>query len=291
MKHTVFAEKMDGIFAEHVIRDVEFTMSIKHMHPEYELYYLIEGDRFYFIENETYLIHTGSLVFIKRNEIHKTGAVQNRTYHNRMLISVAAEVFNPFLHAIGLCSLEQFFSGHRVVTLDTQGQNYVLQMFKEIAKEIQEKKEGYECLVKMKLTELLLYIQRIRKDPRRILTETVSESGKHKKVQEITTYICRHYRDQFSLDDLADNFYISKSYLSRIFKDVTGFTITEYTNIQRIKFAKGILENKRCNITELSSEAGFESITYFERIFKKYTRLSPLEYQKAIHSKQEIKII
>lgn len=282
MKQTVFSAKMPGIVTDHLIRDYEFTMANKHMHPEYELYYLLKGERYYFIENETFHIHAGSLVFIKRNEIHKTGVVQNHSYHDRILVTIAPEILNPFLNAIGLCSLEQFFSGCRVVLLDEQGQIYVLQLFEKLAKEINEKKEGYKYLVKMKITELLLYAQRIRKDPHCLIGNALLESGRHKKVQEITAYICRNYRKQFSLDNLAEYFFISKSYLSRIFKDVTGVTITEYTNIQRIKYAKGLLENKHCNITRLASDAGFDSITYFERIFKKYTGLSPLEYHKSI---------
>ncbi len=280
MKHTLFLEQLNGIQVERVVRDSEFSMPLKHMHPEYEIYFLMEGERYYFIENETYLIHEGTLVFISRNEIHRTGSVLNHSYHDRILISITNEWLNPFLQSLNLWSLDQFFENHKVLSLDKTGRIYIKNLLEAIALEIKAKKEGFECMIMLKMTELLLYTCRNHKDPRRIIDYRLSESGKHKKVQEITAYIRGNYQNAITLKDLSDTFFISKGYISRIFKDVTGFTITEYTNIQKVKYAQELLENSHFNMTQISAKAGFDSITYFEKIFKKYTGLSPMKYRK-----------
>ena len=58
MEQTVFSEKMAGLTIDEVIRDYEFTMQTKHFHDSFELYFLLEGERYYFIDRETY--HGGS---------------------------------------------------------------------------------------------------------------------------------------------------------------------------------------------------------------------------------------
>ncbi len=280
MKHTIFEEQIRGIKVDRVIRDSEFSMPIKHMHPEYEIYFLIEGERYYFIENETYLIHGGTLVFIGRNEIHKTGSVLNQSYHDRMLISVTGEWLNPFLQSFSLWSLDQFFESHKVISLDKAGLTYIKNLFETVALEIKTKKDGFECMIRIKMAELLLYSYRNHKDPRRIIDYRISQSGKHKKVQEITAYIRGNFQNAITLKDISEQFFISKGYISRIFKDVTGFTITEYTNIQKVKYAEELLENSHFNMTRVSAMAGFDNITYFERVFKKCSGLSPMKYRK-----------
>ena len=66
MRQTVFEETTDGITIDRVIRDYEYTMPTKHLHDEYEIYYLLEGKRLYFIGQNTYLIGKGTMVFINR---------------------------------------------------------------------------------------------------------------------------------------------------------------------------------------------------------------------------------
>ena len=68
MKHTIFKERIPGLMVEQVIRDEEFNMDARHMHSEYEIYYLLEGERYYFIESETFLIKSGTILFIEKEK-------------------------------------------------------------------------------------------------------------------------------------------------------------------------------------------------------------------------------
>lgn len=75
-----------------------------------------------------------------------------------------------------------------------------------------------------------------------------------------------------------------KSYICRIFKEVTGYTISEYTNIHRIRKAKRYLEETDMSISQIANALGYESLTYFERTFKTYMTLSPLKYRKTLNT-------
>ena len=78
---------------------------------------------------------------------------------------------------------------------------------------------------------------------------------------------------------------MNKCYLSRIFKEVTGFTVTGYLHARRIQKARTLLVQGSMNISEISEAAGYENLTYFERVFRKHTGMSPLEYRNSAHKK------
>lgn len=280
MKRTLFKDTMDGIYIDRVIRDYEFTMPTKHIHDEYEIYYLLEGERYYFIENQTYLIKQGNLIFVNKGQIHKTG-VAGKSYHDRILIELKDEPFQSFLSSISSLSLSEFFaSNFGVVNLDACGQQFVKSQLFNIAEELHQKQPHYTTMVMMKLCHILIYVTRCCMKNSELPSENLANTAKHNKVSEVASYIMSHAENVKSLDDLSKRFYISKPYLSRIFKEVTGFTVSEYINIHRIQKAQQLLLETDLSITEISALLGYESITYFEKVFSNFTETSPLKYRK-----------
>jgi YesN/AraC family two-component response regulator len=74
---------------------------------------------------------------------------------------------------------------------------------------------------------------------------------------------------------------VSPYYLSRFFKEATGFTFVEYLNSVRIKEAKRLLERSSMKVKLISRKVGFGSVTHFGRVFKLVTGHTPLYYRKA----------
>ena len=91
MERVVFREAIQGLEVEQVVRDFEYSMTTRHFHETYELYFLKEGERYYFIDKETYLVKSGDVVLIKRDQIHKT-SMAGSSYHNRILLQMRSEV-------------------------------------------------------------------------------------------------------------------------------------------------------------------------------------------------------
>ncbi|MGN1140292.1 MAG: helix-turn-helix domain-containing protein, partial [Oliverpabstia sp.] len=82
-----------------------------------------------------------------------------------------------------------------------------------------------------------------------------------------------------TLTKLADICYLNPSYLSRIFKQAYGFNITEYICKKRFERVKELLETTSKKIQEICAEVGYYSVPSFNRIFKKETGMSPIEYR------------
>ena len=105
---------------------------------------------------------------------------------------------------------------------------------------------------------------------------SISES----KVYSVASYIHAHYQDDLSLEGLAQQFGISTSYLSHRFKAVTGFSVTDYVQMTRIRNAQALLINTNIPITEISEPCGFNCFSQFNRVFRKHIGLSPSLYRK-----------
>ncbi|MCI8801551.1 AraC family transcriptional regulator [Acetatifactor muris] len=281
MEQVIFRQRVEGLIeAEQVIRENEFSMANRHFHDTYELYYLLEGERYYFIDKETYLVGAGDVVLVKPNQIHKT-SMAKASYHNRILLQIKGEAFDTFLKSNGFLTLGELYDRNmQIIRLRKRDADMVKTMILQITEEIRERRKEYELMVKVKLLELLVLLARYRKNVLPDRKEQTAQTAKHQKVHEVADYLQTHPDTRECLEELAGRFYISKSYLSRIFKEVTGFGVNEYTNIVRVKKAQNLLIYGDYSVTEISELLGFESITYFERVFKKYTLYTPLRYRR-----------
>lgn len=280
MKQTIFKDRLPGLMVEQVIREGEFSMGSRHMHSEYEIYYLLEGERYYFIEGETIRVKEGALLFIGKEKIHMTGNVSGKMYYNRMLIQLKQEWIQPFFKGLCVIPIEKFFGNYRMLNLDEEGRRLVETIIVTISEEARARRIGYEQMIRAKLSELLLYAIRSSQITPIADVEQIQLSAKYSKVNEVAEYIQNNCQENICLQGLSERFFLSKCYLSRIFREVTSFTVNEYLTVQRIKRGRKLLEMTSYSITQVSEMAGFDSVTYFEKVFKKQMGLTPLQYRK-----------
>ncbi|REE92771.1 two-component system response regulator YesN [Paenibacillus taihuensis] len=83
-----------------------------------------------------------------------------------------------------------------------------------------------------------------------------------------------------SREDIASYVYLNPDYLSRLFKKETKMSISDYLQLQRIEYAKGLLERSEQSVSDIAVAAGYSNLSYFSTIFKKETGCSPSDYRK-----------
>lgn len=105
----------------------------------------------------------------------------------------------------------------------------------------------------------------------------VGEKGYSDVVARAVAYQKEHFEEPISLSAIADGIGVNGSYLSRVFHEETGTTLTDYLNQIRIDHAKRLME-KDVPLKEIVSLCGFRNYNYFLRIFKRYTGRAPKEY-------------
>lgn len=105
------------------------------------------------------------------------------------------------------------------------------------------------------------------------------------KIRDVADYVDTNYREITGLEELCFLFKTNKTTLCKEFRQLKHTTVIDYVNRLKIRDAKQLLREGRLNVTQIAQLAGFSSIHYFSRIFKKYTNLSPGEYARSIKSK------
>ena len=99
-------------------------------------------------------------------------------------------------------------------------------------------------------------------------------------VSRVILYMHDHLTESISVQQLADMVYVSKSFLSRAFKQKTGLSLMEYLNSLRMEAAKAMLVASNLNTEEIAYQTGYHSTKFFYRAFRAYTGMSTREYRK-----------
>ena len=122
--------------------------------------------------------------------------------------------------------------------------------------------------------ELITMLCRLKKDHKPHLSQT------DEIIQNITKHICDNYNTSLSLDSLSTQFGLSKGYLSRQFKIITGLGLNEYITHIRITNAEKMLKENKYPITYIATLCGFNDSNYFAAVFKKLKGVTPYKFSK-----------
>ena len=263
---TFYASTGD-IALEHMVRRGHFDMKVKHFHPEYEIFYILQGQRNFFFDNRSMTASEGDLILIDSNLIHTTRSVSEGDLgHNRIILYVTRDKMQRFDRQYPELNLVRYFH-----------QNYgIYHLTPE-----QQRTLGphYKLMVDLNTALLFAHMTRDLHRENQISFAKATDPV-HINAYKVADYLYAHYGEDLTLDQLAERFSFSKYYISRTFREVTGYTLREYQNLYRIRAAKQLLEETRLPVEEIASRVGYHSAVYFEKTFKKYMGLPPLQYRK-----------
>ncbi|WP_173275644.1 AraC family transcriptional regulator [Paenibacillus sp. NEAU-GSW1] len=271
---------VNELYIEYVKRQEPFTMTDDHFHDYYEIYYMLSGKRIYFIQDRSYSVEQGDLVFIAKQNVHKTMHAGSTSSHERVIVHFNDSFIAANASDCADLLLLPFTRGIHVLRLPRQEQLAVDQTVRRMLNELQRKPSGYQLVPRAGVIELLLQSSRYleQHDPPPLHHATPI----HAKISDIVRYMNEHFAEPLRLQQLADLFFISPCHLSRTFKEITGFTFSDYLTITRIKEAQRLLRETELAITAIASAAGFDNFSHFGKTFKRLARVSPREYRKQI---------
>ena len=295
----VFEKRIPGLRVSEAVRHHRFIMRSRHVHETIELHFILEGQRLMFVDRETYRLSPHSAIVVNHNLIHKTSTAPGfPPDHHNVILQLDRSRFDQILRVAGLRGFDDFgdrFNG--VATFNDSEWRLILAVIAEFKAMCTEDKNG--GTVSMEDAHAFLYLQALElasifaKARRRLLhaeleanqkvvPETVVKTGVHQKVHEVALYLQTHIHESVSLEELAQRFFMSRSYLTRSFRNVTGFSVVEYMTYIRIQKAQQLLRESDRSITEIADLCGFGNITYFEKVFKTTTGHTPVQYRKTV---------
>lgn len=234
-----------------------------HWHEGIEIICFLGGEGKVLNGNETYSAKTGEIY-----------VVNSETVHSVLCASTSGEyvyiIPKPyFCEENGFPTNETFFEKR---FFDER----IYKIIKEIAIEREKKDKYHEQSISIKVLEILLLLHRDHLGQN--YTEQAN-SAKTKLVKKTIKFIRKNLQDPITIEDIEKNCGYSKFYISRIFKEITGKTVMTFLNEVRIDSAKKLLISENASVFSVSSSCGFTSQSYFGKVFKKHTGLTPLEYK------------
>ena len=246
------------------------TMNELHLHEHYEIYYLLSGQRKYYVGSRIFTVNEGEVVLIPPNILHKTAEISQK--HERVYI-----MFIPsFLGLHFPDDIKNLFShGHLTMPYELRSEFENLLAVTETEYFRHDKYSS--SLLKGLLMQLLVFLLRNCKIPQKQEQTTVSQI-----IEKSADYINQNYSQNISLDSISKSMLLSASYFSKCFKAHTGLGFHKYLEYVRIMNAEKLLTNTNDPITEVASKCGFDDSNYFAAVFKRHKGITPLKYRQPL---------
>lgn len=236
----------------------------------HELVYIANGHGSITMDHKRYTIRDGTLLYICPDVPHEIEIVSGE--HAEIMTVHFNCVSVSFTDGAWVAVPEAKSLPFSIVEYVTE--NLVIaELFRKLTESWKDKLPGYELAARSYLQELLLAVY----------SETHRENKNYalgSKIETIIRFMHESIQKQITLSEIARLVQLSPAYLTRSFKEATGYAVIEYFNKIKIDRAKELLIESDGKVRDVAQSIGFGDEFYFSRLFKKITGVSPKEYRR-----------
>lgn len=247
-------------------------------HVEMDVIYFEEMEGTFSIGDKEHEVHAGDIFIVRSNEKHKistvsqAGLIKNiqfdpdllwhdQDYYGLNFLSVFNADIADFIHRI---------------EKDSQIYKTIIETFDGVYREFDEKKYGFEEMIKLRMYTMLFSIAREKGYGDN--DKTFGKMPKIDAVRKTMRYIDKHLCEELTVPMLAEIAELSPNYYRSLFKQVAGINPIKYITSKRVSLAANRLADYKGNMLDLALECGFNSTASFNRAFRMYTGQVPSKY-------------
>ncbi len=243
-------------------------MPFAHHHTHYEIYVLLSGERNVTIGDVTYHAEPGIACLFEGNISHR---------------SVGDTDYSGICIHFSKAYLERFFLPNVVTSLLACFKTPVIfipEDYREKLLNWNETKSWRSASSYLLLAQILTDLSQFRHKYQKKTDVPVSDN-KASGPLRIINYIDTNYATIQSVKDIAESCGVSEAYIHRVIKQATSLTVKEYINKLRLRHAIHEMDCSSNSLAHISRSCGFQSVSYFYRVFKKYYYMTPTEYRES----------
>ena len=263
-------------------------MAKYHFHQTYEVIILLSDGGSFFVNNTIYPIKRGSLFVFNSMDLHRSSGTPDSAY-NFCTVHFYPDFISDIVSDTNIdlmaCYHNREKDFNHSILLDNQQLNKFLDLVNKgyYYNNLSENNYGKEIYEKISLIEILLFVNNLFRNSPLDSSLDIQHSSEFSKILPIINYIQKNLTEELTLDDLSNQFFINKFYLSHLFKETTGFTIKEFIISNRIIEARQLLK-KNNTVQQVGEMVGFNNNSHFIRTFKKMVGMSPKQYAQKYFS-------
>jgi AraC-like DNA-binding protein len=252
-------------------KNKDYIKTCYHSHQNVELSYVLSGTVTYNVNNSIYKLKKGDFMIFNPGVYHEEMLTPGEEAHELHL-----GLDNIFIEGLPKNYLLKENSPS-LVHLKKYKEKFDY-LIHQIVGELEENKAGVDILLKaysMRLIVLLLretYCADGKQEPSPL---NFKSSEKSTVVRTIIAYMNKNYNEDISLDKVAKATYLSPVYISKIFKEETGYSPINYLINIRLQKARQLLESGNISVKAAAEGVGYRDAYYFSKLFKKYYGFSP----------------
>ena len=254
-----------------------------HHHDFSKIVILIDGDLTYYIEGKAYILKPWDILFVNKNEIHKP-VVNPDKYYERIVIWLNPDFMAKYAQGnndLLKCFEVAIKNNYNLLRLNMKSIEIIKNLIQDIQNCNNSNEFGSEILKESLFVQLMVLMNRLflNSDKNRDIEDIQYD----KTIEGVLNYINSNLENDLSIDTIASEFFISKYYLMRKFKNQIGSSIHNYVVQKRLILARSLISDG-LSMSSVCSRCGFNDYSSFVRAFKKVYGVSPSNYNPTIHN-------
>ena len=242
-----------------------------HYHDFCKLVLLVSGKGEYTVEDRHYSLRTGDILLIGSGQIHRPEFADGLEYE-RFIFYISPEFLGK--QSTEDCNLAALFDGAfgHVLRLEERRYQKVFSLAEMLEEELKKDSFGKSVLGNSLLLQLLVRVGRYRDKGQLHVAERQEVSDE--RIKRMLIFMENHLSEELSVEFLAEQFFISRYHLMRLFKKETGQSLYDYLTERRLFFARELIR-QGIPATESCFQAGFGSYSSFTRAYGKRFGTTP----------------
>ena len=249
-----------------------------HFHEFDKMVLLLSGRVDYTVESVTYALKPWDVLLVKHHTIHKALIDKTEPY-DRVIIYLDGKYFDRIMPNAGLmdCFEKADKDGRQRITPDDGQQERLAAALEDYEAAMRDEELGAEAIRDTQMVKLLVLINRIYASGS--TAPDRAEATRDPKIAAVLSYINENLGRELSVDELAEQAYLSRYHFMRLFKAQTGSTVHAYVRQKRLLYAARLIREGE-SASRAAAESGFSDYSAFHRAFRECFGISPGQLKK-----------
>lgn len=253
-------------------------LSNLHFHDEIEVLNVLDGCLLVELADGTqYNVTAGQTVIIGSRVPHLTYALGD-TFHNNLVQFKSALFENSEEQRMGYEKYILRFASVNKSNIVVSTEREIFDCVSDICKEYTQMNDGFDMYITANIYKILGFLYRSGFLSGR---QNKLDIAKIHRLEPVIKYVHEHYNTEITLADMSKLLGVSEYHFCRLWKSAVGESFVDYLNFVRVSKADKLLRTTEKSVLDVALDTGFSSLSYFNRVFKKFRYCSPTVYRKA----------